>query len=109
MSFLNRSGNTWTSSRDNGSGKPVTDVFIQGTKLVQQFTEAHATDGKLTFTKNISTIGIYNRDTTDAVFKVNNIDIHVPTGEYVEFNVGGTPSNIVTVTGSTKYIVSRFE
>lgn len=110
MGFLNKDGNALTSARDNGYGQPVTDVHQVGTKLVQQFTEANATNGVLTFTKNIESIGIYNRDTVnDGTFNVNGFNIYVPAGENAEFNVGGTPSNTVTVTGSTQYIVSRFE
>ncbi len=109
MSFLNKSENVWTSARDDGTGAPVTDVHLKGTQLVQQFTEADAVDNKLTFTKKFVAIGIYNRDTTDGVFKVNGFNIHVPAGEAVEFAVGGTPDNVVTVSGTTKYIVSRYE
>jgi len=109
MGFLNKEGDVYTAARDDGSGKPVTDVHVQGTRLVQQFIESHAVNGKLTFSKNIKAIGIYNRDTTDGVFSVNGFDIHVPAGKSVDFNVGGTPSNIVTVSGTTKYIVSRYE
>jgi hypothetical protein len=110
MGFLNKDGSVWTAARDNGSGVPVTDVHVQGTKLVQQFTEANAVDGILTFTKNIEAIGIYNRDTVnDGDFLVNGFSITVPAGESAEFAVGGTPSNKVTVLGSTQYIISRFE
>jgi hypothetical protein len=109
MGFLNKDGNIWTAARQDADGMPVTDVHQKGTKLVQQFTEADAVSGKLTFTKNIGAIGIYNRSDTDGVFKVNGFNIHVPAGESAEFAVGGTPSNIVEVTGSTQYIISRFE
>lgn len=90
--------------------KPMTkEVEIAGNKLVQQFTEADVKDGKLTFSKNIQYIGIYNRHTADGVFKVNGFNITIPAGETAEFAVGGTPSNEITVTGSTKFIISRYE
>jgi hypothetical protein len=109
MGFLNKDGNIWTAARQDADGSAVTDVYMKGTKLVQQFTEVDESAGKLTFTKNIGAIGIYNRDDVDGVFKVNGFDIHVPAGESAEFAVGGTPSNIVEVTGSTQYIISRYE
>ncbi|MGD7047087.1 hypothetical protein FZC83_02390 [Rossellomorea marisflavi] len=110
MGFLNKDENgVYTAARDDGTGLPVTDVHVQGTQLVQQFTEADEVDGKLTFTKQLKSIGIFNRATTDGVFNVNGFDIHVPAGTNADFRVGGTPSNIVKVSNSDKYIVSRFE
>lgn len=113
MTFLNETSDTsgrkiYTAARDH-RGTPVTDVSLLGTRLVQQFTEADEVNGKLTFSNFVDAIGIYNRDTVDGVFNVNGFNIHVPAGEEAEFKVGGEASNIVTVTSSKKYIVSRYE
>jgi hypothetical protein len=93
--------------------KPVkdpTNVFLMGSRVEEQKTESDAVTGTLTFSENIQFIGIYNRDTAnDGVFNINGIDITVPKGEPVEFHIGGTPSATITVSGSTSYIVTRFE
>jgi hypothetical protein len=110
MPFLNFDKGIYTSARDDGTGKPVTDVIVKGSRLEEQKTQANAVNGTITFTKNVQFIGIYNRDTiNDGVFNVNGINITVPKGESVEFQVGGTLRATVTVTGSTSYIVSRYE
>lgn len=85
-------------------------VLLTGTKVEEQLTETDAVTGTLTFSENITSIGIYNTDSTNnGFFTVNGIDIIVPAGEYFEANIGGTPSNTVTVSGATTYIVTRFE
>jgi hypothetical protein len=95
------------------SYKPVKDptsVFLMGSKVEEQKTQVDAVTGTLTFAKNIQFIGIYNRDTVnDGVFNLNGINITVPKGESVDFQIGGTPRATVAVTGSTSYIVTRFE
>jgi hypothetical protein len=117
VGFLNKTtdaigSNLYTAARDNGQGKPITDVEIKnvaGSKVEEQKTEADAVTGTLTFAENIQFIGIYNRDTVnDGVFNVNGINLTVPKGESVDFHVGGTPRATVTVTGSTSYIVTRY-
>ena len=110
MSFLNRDQGVYTSARNDGYGRPITDVHIKGTLLAQQKTEEHVDNNVLTFSKDITYIGIYNRDEdNDGKFNVNGIDIYVPSGDYVEFGVAGSPRNTVEVSDSTSYIVSRFE
>lgn len=86
------------------------DVKLTGSSLVEQKTQADAVTGTVTFSENIQHIEIYNRDTTnDGVFNVNGIDITVPKGESPKFRVGGTPRATITVTGSTSYILTRYE
>ena len=88
----------------------VGTVSIVGNTLEEQLTEADDDPaGTLTFAQNISTIEISNTDTVNAgVFTVNGIAINVPVSTTVKFTVGGTPSNIVTLTGATTYIVNRY-
>jgi hypothetical protein len=84
------------------------NMQLAGSNLAEQKTQADAVGGTLTFAEGIKAIEIYNRDTVnDGVFNVNGINITVPKGEPVEFQVAGTPRATVTVTGSTSYIVSR--
>lgn len=100
----------FTAARDNGKGKPVTDVAVAGDKVVEQKTQANAVTGTVTFLSNVEYIDIYNRDTAnDGVFNVNGINLLVPKGEPMFFRVGGTPRKTVTVTGSTQYIITRCE
>jgi hypothetical protein len=40
---------------------------------------------------------------------VNGINITVPAGEVFKASYGGTPRATVTVTGSTSYILTRYE
>ena len=77
--------------------------------LVEQKTQADAAVGVLTFSANIGAIGIYNTDATNAgVFVVNGITVNVPATKEFKAAIGGTPGAIVTVTGATTYIVSRY-
>ena len=99
----------YTASREDVDGKPITDVHIKGTRVEEQKVEGDAVSGVLTFAQNIAYIGIYNRDDVDGVFNVNGIDITIPAGESATFNVGGTPSKTVNVTGATSYIVTRYK
>ncbi|MDT3762959.1 hypothetical protein [Priestia filamentosa] len=85
------------------------EMQMAGSNVEQQLTEKDAVSGKLTFSKNLSSIGIYNTDQENAgVFNVNGIDIHVPAGESFEANIGGTPKAIVQVSGAATYIVTRY-
>ena len=98
----------YTASREDTDGKPITDVHIKGTLLEEQKVEADAVSGVVTFSQNVKFIGIYNRDSADGVFNVNGIDITMPGGESEVFQVSGTPSKEVTITGATSYILSRY-
>ncbi|MFD2704230.1 hypothetical protein [Salibacterium lacus] len=81
-----------------------------GNRLEEQLTEADANSGTLTFAEEIESIEIYNTDdTNDGIFTVNGIDITVPAGKTYQSRVGGSPSDTVTVSGATTYIVSRYE
>jgi len=80
-----------------------------GDTLQEVLTEKDATDGVLAFSKTISSISILNTDTSNnGIFTVNGIDIPVPSNLSFKDSVGGTPSNTVTITGATTYIVSRY-
>ncbi|SDO79012.1 hypothetical protein [Halobacillus aidingensis] len=84
------------------------DTQLTGSKLQEQKTEVDAASGVVSFAENIQAIEIYNRDTADGVFTVNNIDITVPADDSFQATVGGTPSNEVSVSGSTSYIIGRY-
>lgn len=79
-----------------------------GDKLVEQLTESNTTTGTLTFSDNIQYLEIYNTDTNDGVFAVNGFNLHVPAGKSFKAEIGGSPAKTVTVTGATKYIVTRY-
>ena len=77
--------------------------------LVEQLTETDAILGVLTFSANIACIEIYNTDATNSgTFTVNGIDIVVPAAKTFMAPIGGTTSAIVSITGATTYIVSRY-
>lgn len=84
------------------------EVTLIGSNLAEQKTEADVVAGTLTFADTVKSIEIFNTDQTNTgVFNVNGINIHVPPNTPVDYSVGGTPRNTVTVTGATTYIVSR--
>lgn len=95
--------------------KPLEDprvVKLAGSILAESTqTEADAVSGVLTFSKNISEIEIYNNDPTNAgVFNVNGFDITIPAGAPPFLGkIGGTPRATVNVSGSTSYVVGRYE
>lgn len=83
---------------------------VAGSKVVEQKTQADAVAGTITFTKKIGVLEIYNVDATNqGVFSVNGINITVPAGKSFKSVFGGTASVAVTVTGSTSYILTRYE
>lgn len=86
------------------------NVSLSGSKVMEQKTQANASAGTVTFSKNIVTLEIYNTDATNqGVFIVNGITITVPAGKSFKASYGGTPSASVVVTGSTSYILTRYE
>jgi hypothetical protein len=91
------------------SFKPLVDP-LQGQNVVEQKTQADAVTGTVTFSKNIQFLEIYNVDATNqGVFNVNGINITVPAGKSFKSSFQGTPRATVTVTGSTSYILTRYE
>lgn len=90
------------------------EVGIKGTTVVEQKTQADAVAGVVTFAANVETLEIYNVDGTNTgVFTVNGINITVPSSavhpQTFKATFGGTASPTVTVTGSTSYILTRYE
>lgn len=82
---------------------------VAGNSLQEQLSETQAVGGVLTFAENIKTIEIYNIDPTNTgTFTVNGIVIQVPPTKVFKSDIGGVPSKLVTVTGSTDYTVSRY-
>jgi hypothetical protein len=85
-------------------------VLLSGNKVMEQKTQADASNGTVTFSKPIQTLEIYNVDATNqGVFNVNGINITVPAGKSFKASYGGTSVANVTVTGSTSYILTRYE
>lgn len=91
-------------------GLVKTRIEEVGNNVVEQRTQADAVGGVVTFAKPIQCLEIYNTDTVNqGVFTVNGINITVPVSESFKASFGGTPSANVTVTGSTSYILTRYE
>jgi hypothetical protein len=85
-------------------------VKMFGNMVVEQKTHTNASSGTVTFANNIAVLEIYNVDATNTgVFNINGIDITVPAGKVFKASFGGTPRATVTVTGSTNYILTRYE
>lgn len=85
-------------------------VRLAGSLVAEQKTQADAVTGTVTFAKNILHIEIYNVDgVNQGVFNVNGINITVPAGKSFKASFGGVPSVNVAVTGSTSYILTRYE
>lgn len=83
---------------------------LSGNIVEEQKTQSAAVGGKVTFSQPIKHLEIYNTDATNAgVFSVNGINLTVPAGEVFKAAIGGTPSTEVTITGSTSYILTRYE
>ena len=108
------------------SGRVVEILEEEGVKVLEKTlqeskTEANAVAGVVTFAANITHLEIINRDgTNDGVFTVNDIPIPLvkstkdANGNYSFLSfwkdgVGGTLGKTVTITGSTSYILNRFE
>ena len=85
-------------------------VNISGSTLQEQLTEADEVGGDLTFSAAPAYIEIVNTDASNAgVFTVNGVAITVPAEViFGPASVQGTASAVVSVTGSTSYIVSRY-
>jgi hypothetical protein len=95
--------------RGIGSDNPLA-VITTGDSVAEQKTQTQAVAGVVTFLKVIQQLEIYNTDAVnDGVFIVNGIDITVPKGEVFKAKFGGTPSVDVTISGSTSYILTRYE
>lgn len=91
------------------SYKPLNDP-LQGSSVVEQKTQTDAVTGTVTFSKGVQFLEIYNVDgTNQGVFNVNGINITVPAGKSFKSAFSGTPRTTVTVTGSTSYILTRYE
>jgi hypothetical protein len=92
-----------------GEQNPLPVQMIGGSTVQEQLTQDDATDGTLTFSETLNSIGIFNVDSTNTgVFNVNGINLTIPPNTPFEANIGGTPRKTVTVTGSTSYIVTRY-
>ena len=76
--------------------------------LQEQYTESDAVSGVISFSENIKEIEIYNTDDVSGVFNVNGINITIPANTSFQATVDGTPSNEVTVSGSSTYIIGRY-
>lgn len=77
--------------------------------LVETFTEVDAIAGVLTFAENIDAIEIFNVDATNiGTFLVNGLGIVIPPSTPFKTIVGGIANNVITITGSTAYIVNRY-
>jgi hypothetical protein len=92
--------------------KPLTNqISLTGNSVAEQKTQADAVTGTVTFSENIQFLEIYNTDgTNQGVFNVNGINITVPAGKSFKSEFKGTPRATVTnITGSTTYILTRYE
>jgi hypothetical protein len=95
---------------DSTNGLPVHMTNAAGSKVVEQKTQADATTGTVTFSENIETLEIFNVDATNqGIFNVNGLNITVPAGKTFKATFGGSPRTTVTITGSTSYILTRYE
>jgi hypothetical protein len=97
---------------DIESNKPMPKVAAEltGDRVVEQKNETHAVNGVVTFSEEIDFLEIYNTDAENkGTFVVNGLDILVPAGGIFKASYGGIPSVNVSVTGSTSYILTRYE
>jgi hypothetical protein len=100
--IVGNSGNTAEVASDGSQLMQLT-----GSKVVEQKTQANA---PIVFAQNVQFIEIYNTDNANTgVFTVNGIPITVPPDKSFKSQIGGTPSKNITVTGSTSYILTRYE
>lgn len=92
-----------------GSNATLDVNVINNWKLQEQLTQADAVNGTLTFSDVVKAVDIFNQDATNSgVFTINGLSITVPANTFFSAEIGGTPSNTVTVSGSTSYIIGRY-
>lgn len=84
------------------------NVNLISSRLQEQKTQADEIGGVITFNEDVVEVEIYNLDTTTATFTINNINVIVPPDTAFFAVVGGTPNNIVTVSGTNNYIIGRY-
>ncbi|GLI82316.1 hypothetical protein ANABIO32_00020 [Rossellomorea marisflavi] len=85
-------------------------VSTKGTVLQEQLTDADSTNNTLTFAKNLEFIEIFNyHSSNEGKFEINGFEVNVPADSSVCVNLGGTLGKTVKVSGSTSYIVARYE
>lgn len=77
--------------------------------LAEQRTEADAIGGVVTFQKEISKISIYNGSNENGVFIVNGMTITIPPITSWFGIISGNQSKQISISGSTSYIISRYE
>lgn len=95
---------------NDANGNTYSLMQVTGSNVVEQKTETDAVTGTVTFSKTIQHLEIYNVDATNqGVFNVNGINITVPVGKSFKASFSGTARETVTVTGSTSYILTRYE
>lgn len=96
---------------DQETGKPMEKVaaLLEGSTLIEQKTQADTVGGNLTFSDKVETIEIYNTDeTNNGVFNINGINVIVPKGDVFKSRIGGVPSQTVSISGSSSYIITRY-
>ena len=86
----------------------VKPMAPEGTVIVEQKTQANATNNKVTFSAAIKAIEIYHSEATAKDFVVNGFTLKIPAGGY-RTRVGGTPSAEVTIPASVTCILNRLE
>lgn len=97
-----------TQIRDEKTNVPAT--YMLEPAYEEERTEADGA-ASVTFSEPVTHLVIYNRDATnDGVFTVNGLAKIVPAGADTPVTrFGGAPSPTVTITGSTSFIISRFD
>lgn len=76
----------------------------------EQKSQADESGGEVSFSQPINTLQIDNLDTSNnGTFVVNGISVIVPAGKSFKASFGGNPSTVVSVTGSTNYLLTRFQ
>lgn len=86
-------------------------VHLSGSTLAESTkSESDADEGVVTFDAAVEWLEIVNEDESNTLTAVvNGITVVVPPGYALEpTRFGGTPSAVVTVTGSTKFTMNRY-